>query len=578
MSGSTHGDRKLSRPAVNEISTPNETDSIPSLPSDAETTPAAPPREARDGAAETVGTRRRLLRLYYGLKYRVFRKERRPRDGRRGLIALQIDALAYAELRRAIELGYCPTITSMVRQEGYVLRRWFCGLPSATPYCQAGIFHGENEGIPAFRFYDKTERRVITCNTPAGVQYIRDRIHAPGALAGGSSYVNLLDGDAQTVAFTVATRERMSVVQRLGGWRMALLILLHPIRVARMGLQAILEWLREEYERGVGELARKRTHSEGLFPFVRVLSNVVVRELQTMAMLLDVYLGVPIIYSTFMQYDELGHHFGPSSFQALRDLRRTDARIREIRRMVDSIGGREYDLVILSDHGMTPSASYRVLYGETLGSTIQRILDGDAARRGRVGLSTHTSENPTSEYGEVAPALLETLAEQTSPRRRALRRALRRLGNWIRRHYGVRELILPEKYRVDERHDVVVTYSSSLALVYFADVSARLEYADIAADRRRSRLYSGLLAHPGIGLIGTVDGASVRVESARGRARIANGAVVAVEGRNPLEPYGTEPELARAVERLVRQSNAGDLMLFGAYDGYEIVCFDDQIG
>src|SRR3954468_2699043 len=106
MSGSTHGDRKLSRPAVNEISTPNETDSIPALPSSAETTATAPPREGRDGAADTGGTRRRLLRLYYRLKYRVFQRERRPQDGRRGLIVLQIDALAYAELRRAIELGY----------------------------------------------------------------------------------------------------------------------------------------------------------------------------------------------------------------------------------------------------------------------------------------------------------------------------------------------------------------------------------------------------------------------------------------------------------------------------------------
>src|SRR4029077_1389075 len=238
----------------------------------------------------------------------------------------------------------------MVREEDNVLRRWFCGLPSATPYCQAGMFHGENDGIPAFRFYDKAARKVITCNAPHGVQYIRDRIRAPGALAGGSSYVNLLDGDAETVAFTVATREKMSVFARLGGWRMALLIAIHPIRVARMVLQAGLEWLREEYERTVGELARRRTHSEGIFPLVRILSNVVVRELQTMAILLDVYLGVPIIYSTFMQYDELGHHSGPSSFQALRDLRRTDARIREIRRMIDSVGGRAYDLVLLSDH------------------------------------------------------------------------------------------------------------------------------------------------------------------------------------------------------------------------------------
>ena len=471
-----------------------------------------------------------------------------------------------------------PTITKMVRDEGQTLRRWFCGLPAATPYCQAGIFHGENDGIPAFRFYDKASRFVVTCNSPRGVQYIRDRIHTPGALAGGSSYVNLLDGDAQTVAFTVATRQRMSVYGRLGGTRMALLIALHPIRTAMIVLYSALEWLREEWERTVGELSRRRTHSEGLFPFIRILSNVIVRELQTMAILLDIYLGVPVIYSTYMQYDELGHHFGPSSWQALRDLRRTDSRIRSIRRMIRGAAGREYDLVIISDHGMAPSASYRVLYGESLGSTVQRILDGDAARRGRVSLSAHTSENPITEYGDVGANLLESLAQRTSPRRRTIRRTLRRIGNWMRRHYGVRELILPEKYRVDERHDVVVTYSSSLALLYFADDPARLQYTDIAEDRQRARLYAELLAHPGIGLIGTLDGSRVRVENPKGRAFIVDGEVSALSGRNPLEPYGTEPLLARAVERLVKQTNAGDLVLFGAYDGYEIVCFDDQVG
>jgi hypothetical protein len=51
-----------------------------------------------------------------------------------------------------------------------------------------------------------------------------------------------------------------------------------------------------------------------------------------------------------------------------------------------------------------------------------------------------------------------------------------------------------------------------------------------------------------------------------------------LEGSNPLEPYGTEPALLRAVEYLVRQPNAGDLVLFGAYDGYETVSFDDQVG
>src|SRR5262245_29215455 len=383
------------------------------------------------GAPSRIPLRIRLLHWYFAIKYRAFRKERRPDDGRRGLVALQIDALPYAELRRAIELGYCPTISQMVRQEGNTLRRWFCGLPSATPYCQAGIFYGDNTGIPAFRFYDKNERRIITCNAPAGVQYIRDRIHGPGALAGGSSYVNLLDGDAETVAFTVATRERTSTFQRLGGWRMAALILLHPIRVTRMVGQAVLEWLREEYERTVGELSERRTHSEGIFPLIRILSNVVVRELQTMAILLHVYLGVPVIYSTFMQYDELAHHFGPSSFQALRDLRRTDARIREIRRMIEHLGGREYDLVILSDHGMTPASSYRVRFGETFGTTIARILEGDAARRGQEPLRMRASFADTSEYGDMGAQVFETAALVTPENKRVTRRALRRLRDWL---------------------------------------------------------------------------------------------------------------------------------------------------
>ncbi|MDQ3948921.1 MAG: alkaline phosphatase family protein [Gemmatimonadota bacterium] len=520
-----------------------------------------------------------MLQWWYGLKYRVFRRERRPRDGRRGLIVLQVDALAYADLRRALELGYCPTLERLIGEDGFTLRRWFSGLPSATPYCQAGIFHGENDGIPAFRFYDRQARFVVTCNAPAGVQYIRDRIRSPGALAGGSSYVNLLDGDAQTVAFTVATRERTSVYRRLGGGRMALLVALHPIRVARMAAQAVVEWLREEWERGVGEVVRRRTHAEGLFPFLRVFTNVVVRELQTVAILLDVYLGVPVIYSTFMQYDELAHHFGPSSWQALRDLRRTDRRISEILRMMRSdAAGRDYDLVVLSDHGMTPSISYRVRFGESLGVTVQRALDDAAERARRTPLSTFASFSDASEYADMGARIAETVAQAARPYHRSFRRVMRRVRDWFQSRYGLREIIFPEKYRVDPRHNVVVTYSSSLALLYFADHVARLELGEILRDRRRADLYATLLSHSGIGLVATIAGNSVHLQSARGRALLRDGELEVLGGTNPLAPYGTEPPLVRALERLVRQPNAGDLVLFGAYDGYETVSFDDQVG
>jgi hypothetical protein len=520
----------------------------------------------------TVERRRRpragpLLRFYYKAKYGLFARARHPRDGRRGLLVLQIDALAYADLRRAIRLGYCPTIRRLLIHEDFRLRRWFCGLPAATPYCQAGIFHGENAGIPAFRFYDKRERRVITCNAPEGVQYIRDRIQAPGALAGGSSYVNLLDGDAATVAFTVATRERMSVYRRLGGTRMLLLMALSPIRIARMVLQAAVEWLREEWERTWGELTGRVTHTEGIFPFVRILSNVVVRELQTMAIVLDLYLGVPVIYSTYMQYDELAHHFGPTSRQALSDLKRTDARLAEVIRMMRNAAGRGYDLVMLSDHGMTPSVSYRVRFQETLGTTVAKLLSTLTNP-----LKSVASYAEDSEYADAGPQVLQAAAQVTSSDR------LLRLRDWLRRHYGLRELLVPEKYKIDARHDVVVTYSSCLAELYFADDDRTLDYDDIHRDPRRAGLYRGLLAHAGIGVIATRKDGAVHVQSRAGRALLNCGVLTVIAGDDPLAPYGPDALALRAVESLVRQPNGGDLVLFGAYDGYEIISFDDQVG
>src|SRR6476620_2514344 len=114
MRGRTQGDRKLRNPPANAATNPSDV---------ADETSMRGERRARERGHP-------ILRWYHRLKYRPFRRERRPHDGRRGLVALQIDALAYADLRRALELGYCPTLSRLLAEQGYTLRRWFCGLPS----------------------------------------------------------------------------------------------------------------------------------------------------------------------------------------------------------------------------------------------------------------------------------------------------------------------------------------------------------------------------------------------------------------------------------------------------------------
>jgi hypothetical protein len=359
---------------------------------------------------------------------------------------------------------------------------------------------------------------------------------------------------------------------------MATLIMLHPVRVMRMAVQSLSEWLREELERVAAGLSGRVTHSEGVFPYVRILSNVIVRELQTIAIMLDVYLGVPVIYSTFMQYDELAHHFGPSSRMALADLRRTDARIAEIWRMIRAVSSRRYDLVLLSDHGMTPATSYRVRFGETLGTTVRRLLDDYAERAGEVPPELLASASEDSEYADVGPAIVEALAQASGGPDSRRRRSLRRVRDWVRSHYGLREIVVPEKYSVDTRREMVVTYSSCLALVYFADVERPLQLAEIRREPRRAALYAGLLAHDGIGLIATRDGDAVHLESRLGRAMIERDTLRVLSGSSPLDAYGADRLAVRAVREMVQQTNAGDMVLFGAYDGYDIVSFDDQVG
>lgn len=51
-------------------------------------------------------------------------------------------------------------------------------------------------------------------------------------------------------------------------------------------------------------------------------------------MALDVVRGVPAIYTTYLSYDEVAHHAGPDTPDALNTLRSLDRQIRRIRNVI----------------------------------------------------------------------------------------------------------------------------------------------------------------------------------------------------------------------------------------------------
>ncbi len=520
--------------------------------------------------------RHALYRWYYRVKYFPFTAERRrgndAQGTRRGFIVIQIDALAHEDLERALRRGYVPNLKRLLERDGWELRRFPAGLPSATPAAQAAIFYGTKDRIPAFRYYEKKERRVIIGSQPASMQHIRDRLPADGILVGGSSYVNLYDGGAERAVFTLSDQRRQPLFQKMGGLRLALLLALHPIRVIRMVLASLWEYLREERDRLLSHVQGRYTYWWWYLPLLHIGTNVILRELQTLAVLLDIYTGVPAIYTTYNVYDEFAHHFGPSSRTALKSLRALDRRIGEILRMLRRVPGRPYDLYILSDHGQTPSVPYRIEFGETLGDTLDAAVD--------YGVPVLAGTGDYAPPSEAMDLLIRELEEVAATSISPTRQLGLRLGRWLRRHYGIFPLVA-ETVRIGRDRRLVVTYSSSLAHVYWSEPDHPLHFHEIRADPDKRALYYFLVAHRGIGLVITRMQDGAHVESREGRALVTpQGEAVVLDGEDPLRSYATTAIERRAITHLAQLENAGDIILFGAYDPTTdlCICFDDQVG
>ena len=77
--------------------------------------------------------------------------------------------------------------------------------------------------------------------------------------------------------------------------------------------------------------------------------------------------GRESMYTTFIGYDEIAHHSGPDSSAAYHALTGIDTAIRKIFEAAALSTARDYEIVILSDHGQTFGATFKQRYGLTLG-------------------------------------------------------------------------------------------------------------------------------------------------------------------------------------------------------------------
>ena len=294
----------------------------------------------------------------------------------RGLMMLEIDGLSYHHLHKALAAGLMPTLQAMIDEEGYVLSRVDCGIPSQTSACQAGILFGDNYDIPAFRWYDKSQQKLMVSTKDAAELNAR-YAKGNGLVRGGTSISNMLNGDAEKSLLTVAdirTDDDEQKKRRADDIRLLMLDPYFFMRTVSLFLGNVGRELWEGWQQRRQDVTPRLNRLHGGYPFIRAATSTLARDLAANLAILDIVRGSPSIYVTWPGYDEVAHHSGPWTDDAFGELKRYDAVIARVREAINERAPRPYDLILLSDHGQSFGPTFKMRYGVTLKEFIEQQL------------------------------------------------------------------------------------------------------------------------------------------------------------------------------------------------------------
>jgi uncharacterized membrane protein YvlD (DUF360 family) len=471
-----------------------------------------------------------------------------------GLLFLEIDGLAYDVLRRAMRDGNAPTLAAWLRDGSHQLHRWETDWSSQTGACQAGLLHGDNDDMPAFRWWEKDRNAPIVTNKPKDAMEL-ERRHSDGRgllFADGASRANILSGDAPHSLLTMSTVLRRDREGRIGQDYFAYFA--NPYNITRtvaLVIREIGSELRSASDQRRQDV-QPRVKRDFVYSIMRAWATVIQLDLQVQAVVADMYAGRPVTYTTFLAYDEVAHHSGIERPETLLTLRRLDQRIRRIATAVAD-APRPYRLIVLSDHGQSQGATFLDRYGISLEQLVRKAAD-------TAEVEAQTESNEARGYLDAG---LAEASSGDSKSARAVRGVTRQKPDEEAAGSGD-----------GEPPELVVMASGCLGLISFPREPGRITLERLT--ERFPGVVPALTRHPGVGFLlvrSTEHGATVI--GAHGTNYLDEGRV---DGEDPLAPFGEHA--AEKVKRTDGFEHCPDIVVNSTLweEFQEVAAFEELVG
>ncbi|UCD98548.1 MAG: phage holin family protein [Chloroflexota bacterium] len=505
--------------------------------------------------------------FYANLVKRQAAKQSELKEGEntRGVVMLEIDGLSYWHIKKAVEDGFMPTIKKLMDEQGFQISRVDCGLPATTPACQAGILQGNNTGIPAFRWLDKESNRLLA-GGQAAAEIEPELSSGKGLLEGGSSIGNMFSGDATKSILTFSKIRAETPEDKKKRAQDMYLLMRNPYFFRRVVVLFFADMAQEVWQgwqqrRKDVQPRLNRLHNGD--PLLRAATNIFLRDVGAYLTILDIIRGVPAIYTLFAGYDEVAHHSGPWTNDAMLTLQQFDRTIAQILMAAERDAPRPYEFILLSDHGQSFGATFEQRYEIGILDFIKEQLPhGTSAVStgggddGTIGVSALMAELENLEDNRLAGAVGRSVLQQTR----------KSMKNNLEQQPGAKE-VDPAK--------VTLCYSGNLAQVYFDLFPRKVTLNELNA--AYPGMVDTLVQHEGIGIVVAYEDDLEAVAFGKNGARnLHTGDVV---GEDPLEPFGDVELRAWQLRRIADFSNAGDLILNSTlYPDGTVAALEELIG
>ena len=528
------------------------------------------------------------------LKYALKRKSPHSKQYS-GVIMLEIDGLSFKTLRKAIDKGMMPTIKSWIENNTHTLKQWETDLSSQTGASQAGILHGNNTDIVAYRWVEKeNNNNIMVSGKLSHAPKIEKRISdGKGLLVNGISIANMFSGDSEISALTSS---------RLGGISRIYNKTLHTVfldsynfqRIFILFLWDILVEFKSQLVHDIKNI-QPRLGRTPIYAAIRAGANVVLRESTTEILTSEILTGqIDTAYATFMGYDEVAHHSGVEDDDVWGVLKQIDLQFSRLTTAI-TLSDRDYKLVILSDHGQTNGATFKQRYGITLRNYVRRLLPDDLTFFKEEYNIDHFRDAilPENKQLQTLKEHVENIRDDLFDENGAMQNIRKEINerkpsiifeneqylNLRERYSNSLEYIksyetIQQSTQKAKDSELIVLGSGNMGLIYLTQWSQRLNYEEIVM--LFPDLIPGLVNHSGIGfiLVNSLSNGGM-VIGQNGIYYLDSGKIV---GENPLENFGKNA--AKHIKRHNDFKNMPDILVNSFYDPEtdEICAFEELIG